>query len=234
MKHLFTYQLFTTVVKVGVMSCWLAFNACTPLDIQRKTKLITKEVNILSAEELNALGEILDIGDPLTNHGHCWATTSQPTIADARSSLGAPAQRGVFTTNITNLKPDTKYYVRAYVQLGDTVLYGDDISVVTPETTPPPVTTGISNISKSEATARGTITSTGKNTITQHGHCWSSTPLPTIDDHKTSNGQAKNTGNFSSTLTNLQANTLYYVRTYAQSVGGITYGNQTSFKTPKN
>lgn len=217
-----------------IFCCLLANVGCAPLEVKRTTRLITKEVAVVSAIEVAATGDIIDIGEPLLDHGHCWAVSPSPTIDSSRSSLGGTNTRGVFTTAVTNLNPDTQYYVRAYLMTATDTLYGDDIKVTTPETTPPPVTTGVSNISKNEATVGGAITILGKNTITQHGHCWATTVEPTIANSHTLNGTVNTKGNFSSALGSLQPNTLYYVRTYAQSIGGITYGNQTSFRTPKN
>mgnify|MGYP001145573428 CR=1 FL=1 len=207
--------------------------ACTPLDIQRTTRFITKEVTIASSTSLTATGDILDLGDAVRDHGHCWATTPNPTIDDNRVSLGATTNRGIFISQITNLTPSTTYYIRAYLQVGEQILYGDDIAQSTPEDTPPPITTGISNISKSEATAGGNI-KLGSNEINQHGHCWATVPSPTIADDFTQNGRVNIPGNYTSLLRNLQPGTLYYVRAYAQSIGGISYGNQTTFRTPKN
>ncbi|HAS42307.1 MAG TPA: hypothetical protein DCS93_17650 [Microscillaceae bacterium] len=206
---------------------------CTPLDIQRKTRFITKEVTVTSSSILTATGDILDLGDVATDHGHCWGTTPNPTVEDNKISLGMVTNRGLFTSQITNLNPSTTYYVRAYLQVGQQILYGDDISQETPENTPAPITTGISNISKSEATAGGNIKQ-GNNEISQHGHCWATTPNPTIDNSFTQNGRVNIPGDYTSLLTNLQSGTLYYVRSYALSIGGISYGNQTTFRTPRN
>lgn len=215
---------------------WLTLNAvlgCNRLEIERITKLITKEVSIVSAVALNATGEVLDIGDPLMNHGHCWATHSAPSLADSSSALGNLTTRGVFTTAIGNLEPDTRYYVRAYVQTPDSVIYGEVIRINTPETTPPPITLGVSNIGNTEAEAGGFIKTIGKSTITQHGHCWATTPAPTVGNSRSSRGVVSNKGAYSSTLSGLQPGTLYYVRSYAQSIGGISYGNQTTFRTAR-
>lgn len=207
--------------------------ACSPLDIQRKTRFITKEVVILSSTSLEARGDILDLGDAVIDHGHCWGTSPNPTITDNRTSLGKATNRGLFASTITNLTPSSTYYVRAYLQIGEQIIYGDDISQETPENTPEPITTGISNISKNEATAGGNI-KLGNNDITQHGHCWSTSPDPTIADNFNQNGRVVNPGNYTSLLNGLQPGTLYYVKSYAQSIGGTSYGNQTTFRTPNN
>jgi len=216
-----------TLLLIGII--W----ACAPLDIQRKTRFITKEITVASSTSLIATGDILDLGDMVTDHGHCWATTPNPTIEDNKTSLGTVTNRGVFTSQIINLTPNTTYYMRAYLQVGQQILYGDDISQTTPENTPPPITTGVSNISKSQATAGGNIKQ-GNNEISQHGHCWATSPNPTVDNSFTQNGRVNIPGDYISLLNNLQPGTLYYVRSYAQSIGGISYGNQTTFRTPRN
>ncbi|MCE9540009.1 MAG: DUF1566 domain-containing protein, partial [Bacteroidetes bacterium] len=65
--------------------------------------------------------------------------------------------------------------------------------------------------------------------ITARGVCWSTSVNPTTADSKTTNGTG--TGTFSSNLTGLAVSTTYYVRAYAISIAGTTYGNQESFTT---
>jgi uncharacterized protein (TIGR02145 family) len=52
---------------------------------------------------------------------------------------------------------------------------------------------------------------------------------PSITDSHTSDGSG--TGSFSSNITGLTVNTTYYVRAYATSIAGTSYGNQVSFYT---
>jgi hypothetical protein len=79
------------------------------------------------------------------------------------------------------------------------------------------------------AISGGNITSDGGATVTSRGICWSVSPNPTITDDTTINGNG--TGTFSSNLIGLNANTTYYVRSYAVNSAGITYGNEISFTT---
>lgn len=59
---------------------------------------------------------------------------------------------------------------------------------------------------------------------------WSTTQNPTIDlTTKTNDGSG--TGSFTSTITELTANTTYYVRAYATNSVGTAYGNEVSFPT---
>lgn len=89
----------------------------------------------------------------------------------------------------------------------------------------------ISGVTASTAVSESTIVDlTGQ--ATQHGHCWSTSPNPTIDLTTKSELGAKNdkTG-FQSLLSNLNSATVYFIRAYAVVNGGVFYGKQTSFQT---
>lgn len=98
----------------------------------------------------------------------------------------------------------------------------------------PSVTTiSISSIKGSTATSGGTLTSTGGLTVTDRGVCWNttSTTAPTITDNILSQGATGSTGAYTSSLTGLAQNTLYYLRAYATNSEGTAYGETFSFTT---
>lgn len=100
----------------------------------------------------------------------------------------------------------------------------------TPITSVPTITTtAVSGINATFATSGGNVTSDGNATITARGVCWSTSQNPTIADSKSSNGTG--TGTFTSSITGLTNNTLYYVRAYATNSVGTSYGNEVSFTT---
>ncbi len=84
--------------------------------------------------------------------------------------------------------------------------------------------TGLTIAGTTSATSGGTILSTGGGTVVS-GICWSINPNPTISSIKTTNGPTTS-GSFTSTITGLTNNTLYYVRAYATNSAGTSYGNQ--------
>ena len=63
----------------------------------------------------------------VTQHGHCWATTVDPTTADSKTSNGA-GSAGAFISAITGLVRGTKYYVRAYATNTEGTAYGSNVS----------------------------------------------------------------------------------------------------------
>ena len=96
----------------------------------------------------------------------------------------------------------------------------------------PEVINGIvSNLNYNSAQISGNITFLGSSAVTQHGHCWSISPMPTLANSKTSLGSAPVTGNFSSNLTGLSPLTTYYVRAYATNSVGTAYSDEITLIT---
>jgi uncharacterized protein (TIGR02145 family) len=90
-------------------------------------------------------------------------------------------------------------------------------------------TSPVTNINSTSAVSGGNITNDGGTPVTQRGVVWSTSPSPTTANNSTTNGSG--TGSFTSNLTNLTANTTYYVRAYATNSAGTAYGNELSFTT---
>ena len=92
----------------------------------------------------------------------------------------------------------------------------------------------IANVSTTGAVGIGSVYFGGTPNATAHGVCWNTTGNPTVSDSKTDEGEILTTGQFSSIITGLTANTSYYVRAYATNSEGTSYGSQLSFTTLVN
>ena len=90
-------------------------------------------------------------------------------------------------------------------------------------------TIAASNISKTSVTSGGNITNDNGLAITARGVCWSISSNPTTANSKTI--ESGTTGSFTSNITGLNANTVYYLRAYAINAGGTSYGDQVSVRT---
>jgi len=90
-------------------------------------------------------------------------------------------------------------------------------------------TTSASSVKSTTASSGGNIASDGGSSITARGVCWSTVPNPTIYNSKTTD--ASGTGSFTSSITGLNPSTTYYVRAYATSSTGTTYGSSVNFTT---
>ncbi|MCK4663388.1 MAG: PKD domain-containing protein [Bacteroidales bacterium] len=96
-------------------------------------------------------------------------------------------------------------------------------------------TGSVSNITTTTVSITGNISDLAGNTITQHGHCWSTNQNPTTDlSTKTTLGARTTTGDFTSNLTNLSPSTTYYVRAYVTINTGTIYGNQVQFTSSQS
>ncbi len=198
---------------------------------------LEKEMMVSTGAAINFLissadvtGVIVDMGKGAIQYGHCYATAPNVTIDSSKTQFGAPIDTGGFTSQLTNLKEGTKYYIKAYLSNGNETVYGKEISFSTlPPSSPTITTTAISSVATNTASSGGNISSDGGSSITARGVCWSTSQNPTTADNKTTDGSGK--GVFTSSLTGLQSCTQYYVRAYATNQYGTTYGNNKIFAT---
>ena len=171
---------------------------------------------------------IFNGNDTATILGFCWGETPQPTISNNQKQVTTSSNN--FAYQLSNLKDETKYYVRAYAKNKIGVSYGEEKSFTTTSAIKPTLTTAsATNISYTSATVGGNVTSDGGATITERGVVYSTTQSPTTSNSKVTSGNG--TGSFTCDLTNLQENTRYYVRAYAINKKGTSYGEQSSFTT---
>ena len=192
----------------------------------------TAEISEIAQYSAKCGGDITDDGgSTITARGVCWNTSGNPTLSNKLGFTSNGSGNGSFTSNLTGLTVNTPYYVRAYATNSKGTAYGNQVTFTTAEAIGlPTVTTNpITNISQTTATGGGNVTADGGAPVTARGICWNTTGLPTIANHKTTNGTG--TGSFTSSLTGLTANTPYYVRAYATNSQGTSYGNQVTFTT---
>ena len=191
--------------------------------------VVTASASDITYTSATCGGEVTSEGDaPVTERGVCWGTNVYPTVNDNRISVGSGL--GSFTATITDLVPGTHYYVRAYAISDAGTMYGGLSSFVTQSLSLPSVyTASVSDITSTTATCGGEVTADGGAEVTERGVCWSTSPIPTVNDAHTTDGSG--TGTFTSELTGLSPVTIYYVRAYATNSQGTRYGPQQSFTT---
>lgn len=169
-------------------------------------------------------------GSEITERGLCWGQSPNPTKADY--SATSPGGIGEFNVEMTNLLPNTEYFVRAYAINSIDIAYGDDAVFSTlPEPVEPSVVTyEVTLIEYTGATCGGSITSDGGAPVIAKGLCWSTSPNPTVAGPSLEYGAGSDP--FTMEISDLDHNTEYYVRAYATNSAGKTgYGNQVTFAT---
>jgi len=167
-------------------------------------------------------------GDPVVSRGVCWSTNDNPTIANNKTTESGGL--GIFTSNISQLIPNTFYYLRAYATNIVGTGYGNQVSFTTNQVSVPILTTSeINTINNTNAISGGNITDDKGEFVIARGVCWNTETDPTIENYKTIDGTG--IGSFVSNLTRLQPGTTYFVRAYATNNVGTGYGNNMSFTT---
>ena len=189
--------------------------------------VITKEVTNIKTTTAVANGNVTsDGGYAITARGVCWsATSSTPSLEDQHTSeVGG---NGAFTSLMTELLPNTTYYVRIYAtnELGTS--YGDVVHFTTSNGLPSVQTIDPNeNITTTSITASGNVKDDGGFPITERGFAYNTLPYPTIENGKKITS-GSGTGYFSATISNISPTSqTYYIRAYAINEKGTAYGDQ--------
>lgn len=217
-------SIFAIVCVVAVMGM---FQGCKKATIPELTTVAVTEVTLNSAVSGGTI--TADGGEDITAKGVCWSTSSNPTIADQKTSNGTGSAS--FVSNIVGLSEGTTYYVRAYATNEVGTAYGNELTFTTSQVTGAVLTTTqVTSVTSTSAVAGGEVTNDGGGNVTARGVCWGIAPNPTVAGNKTTNGTS--TGVFTSNLTGLTDGTVYYYRAYATNSTGTTYGQEYQFITP--
>ena len=194
-------------------------NACAPI-------VTTSAISSRTSERVVAGGNVMYYtGSLITSSGICWSTNQNPTTADSKTTDGSVI--GSYTSSMTGLVYGQTYYVRAYATNSVGIGYGEQVSFT--YSFPLLTTIVASSITQNSAITGGDISIDGGQNVTAHGVCWSTSPNPTTANSKTSDGAG--IGTFSSSIAGLTANTTYFLRAYAITSEGTSYGNQCNFTT---
>ena len=223
-------RLESAGIKILIVIVFVLLYSC--VKIEREAKVETGSISNIAITSAIATGNLIDQGEGIIDHGHCWSTTANPTTNDSKTSLRTAPGVGIFTSELQGLQTGTKYFLKAYAMDGSgTVCYGRETSFTTISLEKPEVTTAlVTSITSTTAISGGNVTSDGGSPVTDRGVCWSTSANPTISlNTKTSNSSG--TGPFTSNITDLTANTTYFLRAFATNNAGTSYGNQVSFKT---
>ena len=203
----------------GLVSC-AAINLLPP-----PLTVTTTAVSAITQTTVTSGGNVTsDGGVSIQFRGVCWSTTTNPTLSNSYTTDGNGT--GVYVSNLTGLITNTTYYLKAYAVNANGTAYGNEITFAT---WPTVTTTGVSGITQTTAASGGNVSAVGNTTITARGICWSLSPTPTLADSHTTDGSGS--GIYTSAMTGLTGNTVYYVRSYATNSSGTGYGNEQSFTT---
>ena len=196
------------------------------------TKTVTNFSLIDDVFQAECGGKVTDDGGgTILVGGVCWGLSNNPDLSGDHTTDSVGSEE--FISIISGLNAHKTYYVRAYATNENGTSYGNTISFTTPSGLPALTTYNASNITHNSATCGGNVSLDGGFPILERGVCWSAgNTTPTINGSHTSDGTG--TGEFTSSLTDLQQDTKYHARAYARNINGISYGGQISFTTSRS
>jgi hypothetical protein len=201
----------------------VTFTTLTPTPL-----LTTSNVAWLTSTTAVGGGNITDDRGVTTTRGICWGLSSGPTTANSKtvdSSTGV----GSYVSNMTGLiQTISTYYVRAYATSIYGTFYGNEISF---RNTALLISTAFpSNLGSTTVISGGIIATDGGLSVTQRGVCWSTSSGPTTAGSKLVDSST-GIGSYGSSITGLTSGTTYYLRAYAITSSGTSYGEEVTFKT---
>ncbi len=104
---------------------------CKKFELVTKTIYTPSEISNITYNSVNVSTEILEVGDNLKTYGYCYGTGNMPTVEDDKTIYaGENAKTGIFTEQITELIPNTSYYVRVYSE-EDEIRYSKTVQTFT-------------------------------------------------------------------------------------------------------
>ncbi|MDA9110998.1 BspA family leucine-rich repeat surface protein [Bacteroidia bacterium] len=230
-------------ILIGIVVLGTILNGCKKEEVVETAKdivntstdlpQVTTGNPIVSDTSIILSGEVtFTDGDDSTKRGICWSGNPNPTTND-QYYLDSATGLGAFSVNIfSQIQPNTNYYVRAFAENSVGKVYGNVVNINYKVATKlPEVTTSNVKVSDTTIILSGEVTFTDGDDSTKRGICWSESLNPTTNDQFYSDSK-KGMGAFSvDVLSQLQPNTNYYVRAFAENSVGKVYGNVVSFKT---
>ncbi len=174
-------------------------------------------------------GDISDDNSHLVHRrGVCYSVNDEsPDLDDTKALMGTGT--GTYSATVTNL-PAGRIYYRAFYTNALGTFYGTTMNFIATAGPPGVSIDEATNIVDVSATSGGDVVDDGGGgSVTSRGVCWSTSQNPTTADSKTIDGSG--TGQFTSSVTGLSAETSYYIRAYASNAQGTNYSKEIEIRT---
>lgn len=210
-----------------------SYGAETSFTTLAATPTVTTTIGITNITAITATGGgniSSDGGGLVTARGIIWSTSTGPTISlSTRTNNGGGT--GAFTSSMTGLSTNTKYYVRAYATNSAGTSYGDETTFTTLNNLPILVTNDVTSITATTAVLNGNVTADAGSAVTGKGIVWAMTTGPNISSNLGNLTVGAGLGSIAVGPTGLTPGATYYVKAYATNSNGTAYGNEVTFKT---
>ncbi len=208
---------------------------------------ITSEIDGSVINEIQDLQDVLNQGNDASNQEllNVKRQSIGAAIIDTSAALDISSTiQGFLPPRMTQIQRDAIFNpaVGLLVWCSDCGVKGlfsvftgsswSELQLMSPEGSIPTVSTfPISSFGFNSATISGAVTFNGGKSVLAKGLCYSKSPYPNISNFITVTDTG--VGSMSYTLNNLDSNSRYFVRAFAQNQNGIAYGSQQEFTTKR-
>lgn len=220
------------ILLISFFGCVKQMDRNNPLDGKTLPLITTNAISSYTSNSAVGTGMINSNGGlPILSKGLVYSITPNSPV-ELMSKLGNGTGDPVFISNLTNLNPASRYYVRAFATNLMGTAYGNEVTFVTRSDTPYINTTIVNPALFNNAVTGGTVVRENGYPVTVRGLVYGTTPFPTTELSSIVNDTARGLGNYIIKLPTLLPGQTYYVRAYARNALGRAYGNQVIFNTP--
>jgi len=171
-----------------------------------------------------------DGGAPIIARGVCWNTSDNPTVDNSKTIENGDLAS--FNSNITQLTPNTSYYVRAYATNSAGTGYGESVSFKTLGDKPSSNGQNATNVTINSATLTGSVNPNFLSTTVtfEYGVTTSYGSTATALESPLSGDKGENV-TVKADLSELTPGTTYHFRIKAENSLGTTYSSDLTFTT---
>jgi hypothetical protein len=212
----------------------LLASACTKVSNKREMAVTTDDV-VISNTQIMAKGTLVDLGEnEIRSYGFCWSPVTMPTVSDNLLAFTNAAQTGEFNGAIINVFAGNSYFVRSFIDDGEKVVYGEELTFTPISDGLQLVTDTVLLLSSSSVSVTGHIQNVGSLMFQDFGLCWAEETTPSAPVHTISLGNLDHDTVLSHTLLGLSTGTPYYARIFVRLNDdfSVIYGNILQFTIP--
>lgn len=232
-----------------VLLCVVTLSACGGSDSGRDNdngssnnttaapKVVTGTPVIANAQ-FKFAGTVTSVGSGYSKRGFCWSKNINPTIGNSKYIEEYTNTTGdylLMATYSTDFDKSTTYYVRAYVQANNgEVIYGDNVSFITPEKMDITfkMAKNIYTTSATLVTANISVNYLESFFPDEKGFCYRTSAGVDITNGKlVKTATPANYSPHELEVTALLPNTTYYVRSYVKEGANVYYSPEKTFTT---
>lgn len=125
------------ISKVFYFLLLIAITGCSKDEVDENLPVVTTTaVSLITENSARCGGEIIKEGtSPVSTKGITWSTEPDPTIDDNHTIISD--ESSTFESELTDLEPETKYFVRSYATNSSGTVYGNQIEFTTLEVMAP-------------------------------------------------------------------------------------------------